>query len=66
MKRSLKYINKILWDYENNIRKCDDGEYNDIFIKLARSIYLTNDKRTSIKREINIEMNSQIMEEKSY
>ena len=42
------------------------GEFDDEFIQLARSVYMTNDKRAEIKREINEASGSELIEEKSY
>ena len=36
------------------------------FIQLARSVYITNDKRSAIKLEINNKFGSAIVEVKSY
>ena len=41
-------------------------EFDAEFIGLARSVYITNDKRMNIKHTINKEMNSDIKEHKSY
>jgi len=63
----LKDINNQLWILEDDIRKREDREdFGDAFIQLARSIYLTNDDRAAAKRDINILLNSEIVEEKSY
>jgi hypothetical protein len=60
-------VNKSLWDIEDRIRdKERDKEFDDIFIGLARSVYVTNDKRAEIKKEINIKYGSTFVEEKSY
>ena len=63
----LKEINKKLWNIEDKIR---DKERNKVFdkefIELARNVYITNDKRSSIKRNINKIFRSEIIEEKSY
>ena len=63
----LKKVNEALWDIEDDIR---DKERNKIFdqgfIELARSVYITNDKRAEIKRAINMKTGSELMEEKSY
>ena len=63
----LKEINKKLWNIEDKIR---DKERNKVFdkefVELARSVYITNDKRSSIKRNINKIFRSEIIEEKSY
>ena len=64
---NLKKINKKLWDIEDNIRiKESNQEFDEEFIKLARSVYIENDKRASIKKEINQKYNSDLVEEKSY
>jgi len=63
----LKGINKELWDIEDKIRlKEKNQEFDSIFIKLARDVYYTNDKRAEIKKEINIYTGSNLLEEKSY
>ena len=65
-KRLLK-INTRLWDIEDQIRdKEAKGEFDDDFIKLARQVYFQNDKRSQVKREINIQTDSSIIEEKEY
>lgn len=63
----LKSINKSLWDTETNIRKKETkNQFDSEFIQLARSVYKLNDKRSEIKRKINIMTNSTIIEEKIY
>ena len=63
----LKSVNEDLWDIEDDIRSCERIEdFGDSFIKLARSVYITNDKRMGIKRAINDLLGSEIVEEKSY
>lgn len=65
--KNLKNINKKLWEIEDNIRiKESNQEFDEEFIKLARSVYIENDKRASIKKEINQKYNSDLVEEKSY
>ena len=64
---SLKEVNNNLWEIEDNIRiKERDQKFNKEFIQLARSVYKENDKRASIKKEINQKYNSELVEEKSY
>jgi hypothetical protein len=63
----LKAVNEALWEIEDDIRERESrGDFGPRFIELARSVYLTNDRRAAIKREINERLGSQIMEEKSY
>lgn len=60
-------INKKLWDIEDSIRdKERKKEFDEDFINLARSVYITNDKRSDIKKRINIKGGSNLIEEKSY
>lgn len=63
----LKKVNKSLWGIEDNIRiKEKRKQFDEIFIKLAQAVYLINDKRSQIKREINEKYGSDIVEVKSY
>ena len=60
-------INNELWIIEDNIRdKERNKEFDNDFIDIARSVYITNDKRMSIKRSIDKLMGSDISEQKSY
>ena len=60
-------VNAQLWDIEDDIRRCETlGDFGADFIKLARSVYLTNDKRADFKREISVLSGSLIVDEKSY
>ena len=64
---NLKKVNKSLWEIEDNIRiKENNQEFDKEFIQLARSVYKENDRRASIKKEINQKYNSGLVEEKSY
>ena len=64
---NLKEVNKKLWEIEDNIRiKESNQKFDKEFIQLARSVYKENDKRASIKKEINQKYNSELVEEKSY
>ena len=60
-------VNSKLWDIENNIRDCERSKkFDQEFIDLARKVYLTNDKRSEIKSEINKYFGSELVEIKSY
>ena len=64
---NLKEVNKKIWEIEDNIRiKESNQKFDKEFIQLARSVYKENDKRASIKKEINQKYNSELVEEKSY
>ena len=63
----LKTINKTLWNIEDDIRDKERHKiFDEEFIELARSVYITNDERSRIKRNINENFGSQLIEEKSY
>ncbi len=63
----LRSVNEQLWDIEADIREKEArGEFDDEFIQLARSVYITNDQRAIIKKVINEKFNSGLIEEKSY
>ena len=67
LKERLKVVNNSLWDFEDAIRKLEDeSDFGEKFIKLARNIYKFNDERARIKKLINVEQGSDIVEEKSY
>ena len=60
-------VNKKLWDVEDWIRaKESRGEFDEAFVDLARSVYILNDERAKIKKEINELTRSELVEEKSY
>jgi len=64
---SLLNINKKLWEIEDEIRLLENSKkFDDEFIELARSVYITNDKRAEIKKYINLKYGSIFTEEKSY
>jgi protein subunit release factor A len=65
--KKLKKMNLKLWDIEDKLRKLESQKkFNGEFIELARQVYYTNDLRAIIKKEININTGSELIEEKSY
>ena len=63
----LSKINGQLWTIEDDIRECERSkDFSEKFVELARSVYITNDKRCDVKKEINILTESGLVEEKSY
>jgi hypothetical protein len=63
----LQQVNAQLWDIEDRIRELESQQRFDAsFIELARSVYMRNDERAAIKHRINRQLNSAIIEEKSY
>ena len=67
LQTELRKINKKLWDIEDRIRdKERTSSFDDEFIQLARSVYITNDERSRIKKRINETFGSELVEKKSY
>jgi len=63
----LARINAVLWQLEDDIRKHErEQDFGQIFINIARLIYKTNDDRSRVKKQINLKLNSELVEEKSY
>lgn len=63
----LKQLNQRIWDTEDEIRDFEKRkDFGERFVELARTAYLTNDRRSSTKREINDLLKSTLVEEKSY
>lgn len=64
---ALRRINEKLWDIEDDIRDKERARsFDKEFIQLARAVYVTNDERAAVKRDINTKLGSKIVEEKSY
>jgi len=64
---ALKEVNLKLWHIEDDIRSKErKKEFDGEFIELARSVYITNDVRAGLKREINLRHKSGLIEEKEY
>ncbi len=60
-------INEALWVIEDDIRACEaEKDFGEKFIALARAVYVTNDKRAAVKKQINLLTGAKIIEEKSY
>ncbi len=65
--QELKKINETLWDIEDAIREQEAaGTFSAEFIELARSVYKSNDLRAALKKKINLQTGSTIVEVKSY
>ena len=65
--KNLKEANEKLWKIEDEIRLCEkNSDFKDKFIRLARDVYFTNDKRSKTKLEINKILGSNIEEVKQY
>jgi hypothetical protein len=63
----LRGVNESLWEIEDEIREYEKRQhFEERFIQLARLVYITNDRRANIKKEINLLTGSNLIEEKSY
>lgn len=64
---ALREVNGALWDIEDFKRLCEKSQnFGQDFVDAARQVYIKNDKRAQIKKEINTMCGSSIVEEKSY
>lgn len=67
LKNELKEVNLNLWQVEDEIRDKEySQEFDEEFIRLARSVYRLNDDRAKLKKKINETLFSELKEEKSY
>ena len=67
LKNELRKVNLKLWEVEDKIREKElVGEFDRVFIELARSVYRLNDARAKAKQSINLMLFSELVEEKSY
>ena len=67
LRAQLKAVNLRLWQIEDDIRIQEKARaFDDVFIQLARSVYIENDARARIKKDINVALGSTYVEEKSY
>jgi uncharacterized protein DUF6165 len=65
--RALQEVNERLWDIEDRIRDKEAKQsFDRDFIELARAVYVCNDERAAIKKRINVQLGSRLIEEKSY
>ncbi len=63
----LREVNLKLWKIEDELRELERKQnFGERFVELARSVYITNDKRSNIKKKINEETNSDYKEIKFY
>ena len=67
LQQRLSTINQALWTVEDDLRECERRQAFDAqFIDLARSVYRHNDQRAEVKKQINLLLGSDLIEEKSY
>ncbi len=60
-------VNAQLWAVEDDLRDLErQGSFGDEFVRLARAVYFTNDRRAALKRDVNLALGSRLVEEKSY
>ena len=64
---ALKSVNETLWDIEDRIRAKEAARtFDQEFVELARSVYKRNDERAALKKQLNLKLASELVEEKSY
>ncbi|MBV2352180.1 hypothetical protein KUL97_10740 [Synechococcus sp. HK05] len=64
---ALAELGQQLWDIEDDIRACErQADFGPCFVDLARAVYHRNDERAALKRRINEQCGSELVEEKSY
>lgn len=67
LEAELSGINADLWQIEDDIRAMESRQdFGPGFIALARSLYILNDRRSAVRRKINMLLGSSLTDEKSY
>jgi hypothetical protein len=67
LRQQLKSVNEQLWEIEDDIRDQEAAQdFGTRYVELARAVYVTNDRRAALKKEINLALGSRFVEEKSY
>ncbi|MBV8854004.1 MAG: hypothetical protein JOY91_11415, partial [Sinobacteraceae bacterium] len=65
--QALQAVNEQLWEVEDRLREKEAKQsFDRDFVELARAVYLANDRRAALKKRINLQLGSRIVEEKSY
>ena len=63
----LKAVNEVLWQAEEDLRDHERRQnFDGRFIDVARTVYITNDRRSELKRQIDQLLGSSLVEEKFY
>jgi Flp pilus assembly protein TadD len=64
---ALKAVNETIWETEDALRLCErNADFGPHFIELARNVYLTNDRRAALKRQINDLLVARLLEVKAH
>jgi len=67
LQAQLREVNETLWEIEDALRERErSASFDAAFIELARSVYVTNDRRAALKRAIDEALGGELLEEKSY
>ena len=65
--RALQAVNERLWDVEDRLRDLEaEKRFDKDFTELARAVYINNDERAALKKRVNTQLGSTLVEEKSY
>ena len=67
LEAQLLKVNSEIWDLENTVRACEQAQnFGAEFVRTARNIYASNDRRAAIKRQINLALGTDVIEEKEH
>lgn len=67
IKEQLLKVNEDIWNVENVVRECEkQKDFTSVFVTAARNVYILNDKRAALKKDLNESLGSEVVEEKSY
>lgn len=65
--RDLRKVNEALWETEDQLRSLEaQHRFDATFVELARAVYITNDRRAILKRQVNQDFGSSLIEEKQH
>ncbi len=67
LQKQLFEVNKRQWQLEDAVRVyLREKKINAQFAKLVRGVHLSNDKRSALKRQIDLHVGSHLVDEKQY
>lgn len=67
LSEELRAVNEVLWQAEEDLRDHERRQnFDGRFIDVARTVYITNDRRSELKRQIDQLLGSSLVEEKFY
>jgi len=67
LSEELRAVNEVLWQAEEDLRDHERRQdFGGRFVGVARTVYVTNDRRSELKRQIDELLGSTLVEEKFY